>query len=227
MSVQTGFAVAGIVAVFIAACAVPSGRKTDFLPRHVDSVYIARFENQTEHEDLDTILADFLVESFQQKLPFRLVSDPALAELHVTGEIKHIFFHPLTYTQTGELDQARYYMQVFFSIIDVIEDEEFAFEERASAFEEVNLVTFPVADTSLVREELAKEIASQIVYYAQNGRPENINWMYGYEDRDADVGDGVLIGRERRNLDLNNDGMDDRLQLLEDTDGLTNYRAID
>jgi hypothetical protein len=221
-------ALCGIVLFsIIAACVGGGGRKLDFLPPHINTVYFFSFSNESGHPELEPLLRQYLSEEFRAAMPFEIVDRPQDADLVVSGSIRSIFFQALTLTATGAMDKARYYLEMQFSFKDVRTRMLLIEEEPVSALVLINLVSPPVADLEQMRMDMVRAIARHIVHYAKTGRPENVNLMYGYEDQLTDPDGGILIGRERRNLDLDNDGLDDRLQMLHDSDGLTNIRAVE
>lgn len=199
-------------------------RKTAFIPESLSSLYIFSFLNRSGVSELTGKLRLELEIQFMRDGNLAMADTPGLADVALEGEISKLFLQALTRDPTGNIDRARYVLFVKFTLKDIKNGVILLAERTAFAVTFVQLLTVPVTDLRDAREVLVEQISRSVVYYCINGQPADQNRMYGHEDKHPDKNDTLLIGKPRANRDKNNDGVDDRLQNLTNSDGLTNYR---
>lgn len=214
-------AVAALLAV-AGGCAGTPNKRPRFIPDHVGSVYVFNFLNATRHRELGARFVDELEGCFGRSALLKTVPLPKSADAVVEGRVTRLFFQAVNRTGTGEMDRARWYLEVEFSFRDTREKTDLLTRETVSVARFVNFFTPPVADRTVVLEEMVRELADKLVQFCVSGERRDLNAMYGYENQPLIEDDGTLIGKERKNYDKNNDGIDDRYQTFMTNTSATN-----
>ncbi|MCK4907653.1 MAG: hypothetical protein KAS64_08885 [Spirochaetes bacterium] len=196
--------------------------KSVFIPEHINKVYVFHFLNNTKIRDFPLKIYSEIETLLSLSNEVSVVSLPKQADAFVEGSIKRLFYQPMTYTSSGDPDRVRYYLEIDFSFKDIKKGKYLLKNEKVFVVRFINLFTPPIADRILTHDEMIKEISGKIVYLCRTGLRQDLNLMYGYENRVLIEDDGTLIGGEKKNYDTNNDGLDDRYQYLTNSDGLTN-----
>jgi hypothetical protein len=205
------------------SCGFTANKPAVFIPPHLNDVYVFTFRNDLLHRDLAHNLLDEVEKRLKAVELIRLLEVPAGADGVIEGTLHRLFFQPTVFTPDGRIDQARYCLELDFSFRDLVKDRLLLENEKILVVRVVSLLSPPVSDLVLIQEAMVVEAAERIVRLVTTGMRDDINLMYGYEDQMKVEDDGTLIGKPRRNFDLNNDGIDDRYQTLTNGAAPTNF----
>jgi len=197
-------------------------KKQVFIPTHIKKIYVFNFLNYTKNDRIVSLLHNELENGIAFSSDISLVKMVTVANGTIEGKIKKLFLQAISRLATGEIDEARYVLQVQVSLDDILKQKKLIDGIVITVVEKVRLRTGQVSDLNLVLDAMAKKMASKIVTMFETGEVPDINAMYGYEDRTFENYSGTLIGKERKNYDLNNDGIDDRYQPFVNTNQITN-----
>jgi len=210
---------------FLAAlsCSISNPSKTViFIPPHVHSVYVFTFINETGVKGIQNKLRNALQNFILKSTKVSLSRDLRFADAVLQGSIKRLFIQEIDRTSAGWIDKARYCLILNFSLKDIVRNQVLMTNQTITAIQRIRLQTPPLDELVKVREQIVSNISHRIIRYCTTGERDDFNLMYGFEDKPLIDDDGTLVGRKRKNYDLNNDGIDDRLQKPQKSDGLTN-----
>ncbi len=211
----------GLIAV--SGCMIDNpNKKSVFIPSHIKKLYVFNFLNYTKNDRIVSLLRNELDNGIAFSSDISLVKIVTEANGTIEGKISSLFLQPISRLSTGEIDEARYVLQVEVSLDDLVKQKKLFDKVAISVVEIVRLRTGQVTDMNLILDSMAKKMAGKIVLMLETGEIPDINSMYGYEDRVFENDNGTLIGKERKNYDLNNDGIDDRQQPFLNTNQMTN-----
>jgi hypothetical protein len=201
-----------------AACNISNPyKRSNFIPAHVNTVYVFTFLNETKYPNLQELLRRNLEQEVSRSGAIALGKELRFADAVLEGRINKLFLQEINRTPAGLIDQARYCLVLDFSLKDVKKNEYLMTNQPITVIRKVSLQTPPVDDLNLVRESMVSNITFNVVRYCTTGERDDFNLMYGFEDKPLIDDDGTLIGKPAANYDVNNDGIDDRLQGLTNT----------
>lgn len=216
----------GGAALFLLLCGASCNisnpyKRSNFIPPHVNTVYVFTFLNETKYPNLQELLRRQLEQEVSKSGAIALGKDLRFADAVLEGKINRFFLQEINRTPAGLIDQARYCLILEFSLKDVKKNEYLMTNQSITVIRKVSLQTPPVDDLNLVRDSMVSNITFNVVRYCTTGERDDFNLLYGFEDKPLIDDDGTLIGKPPANYDVNNDGIDDRLQ------GLTNSGSGD
>lgn len=141
---------------------------SSYLPAELESLHVQPFQNETAWADIDQRLGEALTQEWVRRRRFRLVNDPAEADLILQGVISGVRVSPVTFDAQGRATEYQLTLTARVELLDVTGDEpkklweDKGFSRPTSYQVDVSAVDYFDRQIEAM-EELAEEYARALV----------------------------------------------------------------
>jgi outer membrane lipopolysaccharide assembly protein LptE/RlpB len=168
MNVSHRLVVALVIASTVAGCGYHLVGTTSTLPEEVETLYLARFQNQTDWADMDQRLIEALSLEWVRRRRLTLVDQRAGTDLALEGVILRVGTAPVSFDDRGRATEYQMTLTTSVQLFDIRGDEPKLMWEDLAFSRRTSYVVPPDAENYfdrqfLAMDSLASEYSSALV----------------------------------------------------------------